>query len=146
VRATIGRSYRAREGRTRDPEDLRRNIVVGSVEAPDPAIRVAHGIRGSDKKTTSDDVLEGVGGGSGEFEVKIIKRPCIAVTRLPGHPIGNSEICDRLILFEVRGGWADQMRVHTRAKLKPRGDGRSVARKHGVEPVAEDEAVEAGGR
>ena len=57
-----------REGRTRNAEDLRRNVVVRPVEAPDSAIRVAHCIGGSDQEAPGNDVLEGVGGGGSELE------------------------------------------------------------------------------
>ena len=132
------------EGRARNAEDLRRNVVVGPEEAPHPAIRVACSIRRADKKAPDDDVLEGVGGGCSELKIEVIEWAAVAIAGLPGQPIGQLEICDRLILFEVRGGWAGQVRIQGRAELKSRGDSRSMAREHGVEPVAEHEAVEAG--
>ena len=94
------------EGRVRNAEDLRRDVVVGPVEAPHPAIGVACFVRRSDKEAPGDDVLEGVGGGGGELEIEVIERACVAIAGLPGQPVGQLEVCVRLILFEARGGRA----------------------------------------
>ena len=78
------------EGRARNAEDLRRDVVVGPEEAPHPAISGACSIRRTDKKAPDDDVLEGVGGGCGEFKIEVIERVAVAIAWLPGQPIGSN--------------------------------------------------------
>src|SRR5205823_3895912 len=123
------------------------DVIVAAVQAPYPSIRVARRVVCPEEKAAGRDGLKGVGAGGLELEIEVVEGTLVAITGLPREPVGDGEICGPFVLSNAaREARRVRQRVQARAEFEPREDGRGSAREHVVKPVAEDEAVEAGGR
>ncbi len=116
-----------------------------------PAEVVAQGVAASAEEPANRHVLDGVGdvarvGDRGELEVEVVERALVLVAGLAGKPVGDRVVRGALLALHVL---ADVV-VHVVGERGPESradeDLRVAAREDRVEPVAEDEPVEAGGR
>ena len=141
-----------RQVRRRHAEDLRRQVLVAAEEPPEPAVVVAQLVAVADEQAADRDVLDGVGGRArvghrGELEEEEVERARVLVAGLAGQPVGHVEVQASVLLpddgRQVRVGHA---RGESGAQPQADIDGGIAARKDRLEPLAEDEAVEAEAR
>ena len=82
----------------------------------------------------------------GEFKMEVVERTRVPIAGLPGEPVGQDEVPGRLGLGIGAGdALVGQVRIQTCAEPQAPEDGRIMARKHGLEPVAEGKAIETHG-
>ena len=138
-----------RDGRARDTEDLRGYVVIAAVKSPYPSIGVARFVFTSEEEAADHDVLEGVVcvADSHDLKVEVIEGARIAIARLPREPIGHGEVHSRILPADgAQSALVIQAVVQINAEPQAPEGGRIIAREHGREALAEDEAVQAGGR
>ena len=79
--------------------------------------------------------------------MEVVEGALVAIAGFPGEPVGHGEVSRGLGPIH---GFSDALvRLvlgQARAESQAREDGRVVAHPHGLEPVAEGETVDAGGR
>src|SRR5438552_435402 len=138
-----------REVGRRDVEDLWREVFVAAEQSPHAAIVVADGVLVADEQTADREVFDRVGSGprvrhGGELEQKEVEWALVGVPGLARQPVRHVEVQAAVLLLHV----GRQMRVgHARGERDAGAEadvhGRVVARKHRLEAIAEDEAIEA---
>src|SRR6266852_1225615 len=141
-----------RDIRGRDAEDPRRQVLVAAEEPPHPPEIVAQLVFRTGEETANREVLDGVDraacvGHRRELEEEEVERALVLIPGLPGKPIDHVVVEASLLLVnsgrEARGG---RFRGEGEAEPQANEDFRIAARENGLEPVAEDETVEGGGR
>src|ERR1019366_5847644 len=84
---------RGAEGRAgvRNAKDLRGDVTVDPIQAPDAAAVGAEFVVRADEQTTAEDAVERIGVGCDELEVEVVERPRVFVIRLAGKAIAHRE-------------------------------------------------------
>src|SRR3569623_1446322 len=149
-----GGAERGRRGG--DAEDLRRGVVVCAVQAPYAAVIVARAVWGAVQQAAAEHAFEAVAARRDGFEVEVIERARVAVTRLAGEAVAHGVVRGYLAAIEgLPGDGRARIRVHAHvrtevsaeagAEIEAREYRRVVTAEDTVKTAAMGGAIEAGG-
>eukprot|EP01136_Pigoraptor_vietnamica_P029142 Opistho-1_new@87099 len=136
-----GRAERQRGGR--EVEDLRRQVVVAAVQAPQAADVVADRVVGAEQQAAGGQRLHAVGAGGGGVEAEVVERAAVGVAVLARQAVVEREVDHRLVAFQVARAAQVVLRRAGDAEAQPAVVDRVVVDEGAFEARAEGEAREA---
>src|SRR5450631_1891925 len=111
---------RGAEGRAgvRNAKDLRGDVTVDPIQAPDAAVVGAEFVRRADEQATAEDALERIGVGCDELEGEVVERPRVFVIRLAGKSIAHRETgASFAAIWRLIGGRSAQIGVDVDVRM-----------------------------